>query len=206
ARGVRRRGRRLPAAADVLRQRDRVRPHRRRRAGRGHRRDAARARARPPGRLGRAHRRAPLRAVGRRADGHRGPRRPPAAGRAARRAARRAPGPPARRDGPVTGWTTRPRVWAPEARRVDLHLPSDAADDVVHAMSPADGGWWDAPVGLPHGTDYWFAVDGGPPRPDPRSPWQPHGVHGPSRTFDPTAHAWADAGWAGRDVRGAVLY
>jgi len=97
-------------------------------------------------------------------------------------------------------------VWAPEARRVDLHLPSDAADDVVHAMSPADGGWWDAPVGLPHGTDYWFAVDGGPPRPDPRSPWQPHGVHGPSRTFDPTAHAWADAGWAGRDVRGAVLY
>ncbi len=59
---------------------------------------------------------------------------------------------------------------------------------------------------LPDGTDYAFGVDGGPPRPDPRSPWQPHGVHAASRTFDSSRHAWADGDWAGIDVRGAVTY
>ncbi|MDT0164840.1 malto-oligosyltrehalose trehalohydrolase [Actinotalea sp. AC32] len=110
-----------------------------------------------------------------------------------------------------TTWTTRTTVWAPAARRVDLHLPGaaldqDSATTAVHAMIRREGGWWEAPVDLPHGTDYAFAVDGGDPRPDPRSPWQPHGVHGPSRTFDAGAHEWQDAAWAGRDVRGAVVY
>lgn len=73
-------------------------------------------------------------------------------------------------------------------------------------MRASDGGWWVADEVLAHGTDYWFAVDGGDARPDPRSPWQPDGVHGPSRTFDPDRFAWTDAGWPGRDVRGAVVY
>ena len=34
------------------------------------------------------------------------------------------------------------------------------------------------------GTDYAFRVDGGEPLPDPRSPWQPLGSEGPSRTYD----------------------
>ena len=42
--------------------------------------------------------------------------------------------------------------------------------------------------------------------PDPRSAWQPDGVHGPSRVFDASLHRWDDASWAGRDVRGAVFY
>ncbi len=58
--------------------------------------------------------------------------------------------------------------------------------------------------------DYAFSIDGGDPRPDPRSPWQPRGVHGPSRTFDPTAYRWGDAGWqgtrGGRGVAGGVVY
>lgn len=99
--------------------------------------------------------------------------------------------------------TTTPRVWAPSAERVELDLPGRAER---HAMVPDGGGWWSAPAALPHGTDYAFAVDGGDPRPDPRSRWQPAGVHGPSRTFDTSAHPWADAAWAGRDVRGAVVY
>ena len=95
------------------------------------------------------------------------------------------------------------RVWAPNARRVDVHLTADAGQ--VHPMTPGEDGWWDGPA-VPHGTDYAFAVDGGEPRPDPRSPWQPAGVHGPSRTFDATLHRWTDAGWRGRDVRGAIVY
>ena len=100
----------------------------------------------------------------------------------------------------MTGGTT--RVWAPAAARVDLHLP---AAGEVRPMARGEGGWWTAP-GLAHGTDYAFAIDGGAPRPDPRSAWQPAGVHAPSRTFDAARHRWADAAWAGRDVRGSVVY
>jgi maltooligosyltrehalose trehalohydrolase len=94
-----------------------------------------------------------------------------------------------------------PRVWAPRAGSVGLHHGDD-----VTPMSAQPGGWWTAPVRLPHGTDYSFSLDGRDPRPDPRSRWQPSGVHAASRVFDPTLHRWTDTGWAGRDVRGAVIY
>jgi maltooligosyltrehalose trehalohydrolase len=56
------------------------------------------------------------------------------------------------------------------------------------------------------GGDYGFSLDGGPPLPDPRSPWQPHGVHGPSRAVDHGAFAWADTSWRGFHLPSAVLY
>lgn len=95
------------------------------------------------------------------------------------------------------------RVWAPRASRVDLVLPATVTTEPMTA--DADG-WWRAPHPVPPGTDHAFSLDGGPPRPDPRSPWQPSGVHGPSRTFDATAHPWSDGTWSGRDVLGAVTY
>jgi len=100
----------------------------------------------------------------------------------------------------------RAAVWAPAAGRVDLLVgPEDAARE-VRALARGEGGWWHDDRDLPHGTDYAFSLDGGPPRPDPRSAWQPAGVHGPSRVFDAGRFAWTDAGWAGVDVRGRVLY
>ncbi|MDQ4068615.1 MAG: malto-oligosyltrehalose trehalohydrolase, partial [Actinomycetota bacterium] len=49
--------------------------------------------------------------------------------------------------------------------------------------------------------------DGGDPRPDPRSPWQPEGVHGPSRLVDHSAFAWTDDGWdGGVPLAQAVVY
>ena len=74
-------------------------------------------------------------------------------------------------------------------------------------MRPVDDGWWvvDVPDAGP-GTDYAFAIDGGSPRPDPRSAWQPEGVHGPSRVFDASEFAWTDSAWAGRSTLGAVFY
>jgi maltooligosyltrehalose trehalohydrolase len=100
------------------------------------------------------------------------------------------------------------RVWAPRASRVDLVLPAAGTTEPMSAepLTADRGGWWRAPHPLPPGTDYAFSLDGGPPRPDPRSPWQPAGVHGPSRTFDAAAHVWADGDWPGRDVLGAVTY
>ena len=93
-------------------------------------------------------------------------------------------------------------VWAPSAARVDLDLPSGGRSV---PMERADDGWWRADVAdaVP-GTDYAFRVDGGEPTPDPRSAWQPQGVHAPSRVFDTAEHA--PLAWAGVDVRGATLY
>ncbi len=96
------------------------------------------------------------------------------------------------------------RVWAPAATEVTLFLPGTPAK---LPLAPGPHGWWEREVAdAGHGTDYAFSLDGGPARPDPRSPWQPAGVHGPSRVFDPGRHRWADTGWVGRDVLGAVWY
>ena len=100
------------------------------------------------------------------------------------------------------------RVWAPAARRVMLHLPGLDAAGRREPMAGGDGGWWHVTVpDAGHGTDYAFAVDGGDPLPDPRSPWQPGGVHGPSRVFDTGRHAWTSAAtWSGLDVVGRAFY
>ena len=94
------------------------------------------------------------------------------------------------------------RVWVPEATNVDLVLR-----DGVLPMRFAEGGWWERQVAeAHHGTDYAYSVDGSDPLPDPRSPWQPDGVHGFSRVFEADRFEWTDDSWTGRDVRGAVFY
>ncbi len=93
-------------------------------------------------------------------------------------------------------------VWAPSATSVDVDLSGRRLP-----MLKGDGGWWSLTVDeAGHGTDYLFSLDGAHPVPDPRSAWQPYGVHGASRVFDTDRHAWSDASWAGCDARGAVLY
>ena len=99
------------------------------------------------------------------------------------------------------GEDRRPAVWAPVAAAVTLAIEDDRVP-----MVRGDDAWWTATVVLPDGTDYAFVVDGSDPLPDPRSAWQPNGVHGPSRVFDAGQHDWSDTAWPGRDVRGAVAY
>jgi len=74
--------------------------------------------------------------------------------------------------------STAVRIWAPHATRLDVIV-----GDARIAAAPDADGWWSGPE-LPPGTDYAVSVDGGPPRPDPRSRWQPHGVHGASRAVE----------------------
>jgi maltooligosyltrehalose trehalohydrolase len=74
-------------------------------------------------------------------------------------------------------------------------------------MVAGEEGWWWADVSDARpGTDYAFALDGGPPLPDPRSPWQPQGVHGASRLVDHDAFRWTDAGWQAPPLGSALLY
>ncbi|MGH8906785.1 MAG: malto-oligosyltrehalose trehalohydrolase [Egibacteraceae bacterium] len=94
------------------------------------------------------------------------------------------------------------RVWAPKPECVDLVAGGQRLE-----MERDERGWWTRVVeGAGPGTDYAFCLDGGPPRPDPRSAFQPEGVHGPSRLLDHAAFAWRDAGWRGIALPGAVLY
>ena len=94
-------------------------------------------------------------------------------------------------------------VWAPSARAVSVE-----SESFRHAMSRADGGWWRVDVpSLAHGGDYAFLVDEATDAlPDPRSRWQPQGVHGPSRVYDHARFAWTDDGWRGVALPGAVFY
>jgi maltooligosyltrehalose trehalohydrolase len=94
------------------------------------------------------------------------------------------------------------RVWAPMAERVELAL-----GEARHPMAPDQGGWWSADVaGARTGTDYAFVLDDGAVLPDPRSPWQPAGVHGPSRLVDHAAFAWTDRAWQPPPLGSAVIY
>ncbi|MDQ3983024.1 MAG: malto-oligosyltrehalose trehalohydrolase, partial [Actinomycetota bacterium] len=93
-------------------------------------------------------------------------------------------------------------VWAPSPERVEAVVGGKR-----HPMTRGEGGWWSARVetaGDP--VDYAFSLDGGAPLPDPRSPRQPHGVHGLSRAFDHSAYEWGDGGWRGRPLASAVVY
>ncbi|WP_291379688.1 malto-oligosyltrehalose trehalohydrolase [Demequina sp.] len=98
-------------------------------------------------------------------------------------------------------------VWAPDAQSVSCHVRAGGHTEglTVTPMVKGDDGWWSGPA-ADAGDEYAFEVDGAGPFPDPRSPWQPHGVHGFSRVFDASAFPWTDGVWEGRDARGAVTY
>lgn len=93
------------------------------------------------------------------------------------------------------------RVWAPLARQVDLMAAGERL-----AMTAEPGGWWSAPRPLAHGEDYAFSLDGTAPLPDPRSRWQPHGVHAASRWFNPDRFPWTDAAWRPPAWESAIIY
>ncbi|MPZ22347.1 MAG: malto-oligosyltrehalose trehalohydrolase [Dehalococcoidia bacterium] len=95
------------------------------------------------------------------------------------------------------------RVWAPRAQRVDLDL-----DGRRHAMEEAENGWFISQA-LQHkpDSDYGFSIDGDEPLPDPRTPRQPHGVHGLSRPVDHSVFRWTDQQWAGgQPLSSALIY
>ncbi|MGB6306272.1 MAG: malto-oligosyltrehalose trehalohydrolase [Steroidobacteraceae bacterium] len=72
-------------------------------------------------------------------------------------------------------------VWAPSAASVEL-----VTADRRMALSPQADGQWQGEVDASLlAGGYRYSIDGGAPIPDPRSRWQPEGVHGASYATGP---------------------
>ena len=97
-------------------------------------------------------------------------------------------------------------VWAPEPESVHLVLGGD--EPAEHALTRGADGWWTTDAVEPTaGARYGFRLNGSDEvRPDPRSRFQPDGVHGLSEVVDLDAFEWTDSGWRGRAARSAVIY
>jgi maltooligosyltrehalose trehalohydrolase len=93
-------------------------------------------------------------------------------------------------------------VWAPRATRVEVELPGGRRQ-----LEPRPRGYWALPgPSLAAGTHYRLRLDGGLPLPDPRSGFQPQGVHGPSEWLDHSTFAWSDEEFVPRPLSHAVIY
>jgi maltooligosyltrehalose trehalohydrolase len=94
-------------------------------------------------------------------------------------------------------------VWAPRARTMEVKVGNKK-----FALAQKERGWWSAEVQeAGPGTDYGFVIDGlEPPLPDPRTKWQPYGVHGESRVVDHAAFPWSDDLWQAPPLSSALIY
>ena len=92
-------------------------------------------------------------------------------------------------------------VWAPNASRVDVVVSGER-----HPMQGDERGWWRTDISAQPGCDYGFSLDGDEPLPDPRSAWQPAGVHGLSRLVEHSSYEWQTDSWELPDLLGSVSY
>jgi maltooligosyltrehalose trehalohydrolase len=96
------------------------------------------------------------------------------------------------------------RVWAPRARRVEVHLLHPA--DRLVSLTPTASGYHEITLtDVPAGATYFYRIDGKRERPDPVSRHQTRGVHGPSSVVDP-AFPWTDSAWHGLPFADLVIY
>jgi maltooligosyltrehalose trehalohydrolase len=93
------------------------------------------------------------------------------------------------------------QIWAPFAEALRLELSEKRID-----LRKMDAGWWTSDHELEHGEGYTLEINGKGGIPDPRSPWQPYGVHGPSRYVDHALFSWSDHHWQPKPLPSAVLY
>ena len=97
-------------------------------------------------------------------------------------------------------------VWAPTVERVDLILDPESTATRIPLAKEHDGVHWTEVGGIGAGNRYLFSLDDGPAFPDPRSRFQPQGVHGPSEVVDLTSFAWSDPDWPGLSAVNLSIY
>jgi maltooligosyltrehalose trehalohydrolase len=95
-------------------------------------------------------------------------------------------------------------LWAPLAK---TSVELVCADERFAMLEDAEGNWCVEcnPVRIAEG--YRYSIDGGPAVPDPRSAWQPLGVHGPSFIVDESElRAITRSAFRQRPLGNAVIY
>ncbi len=106
---------------------------------------------------------------------------------------------------------TRFSLWAPDAKTATVELIRrwGEAEKVVseHALQRDEHDNFVATIDeCPSRTLYRFRTDQQQARPDPRSGFQPFGVHGPSQVLDANSFQWSDENWQGIQKRELVIY
>ncbi len=99
------------------------------------------------------------------------------------------------------------RLWAPQARQVELCLLATSTGKQFVPMTGLEDGWYTVHHPTARVGDlYQFNINGELLVPDPASRYQARDIHGPSVVCDPDAYLWHDAGWQGRPWEEAVVY
>ena len=94
-------------------------------------------------------------------------------------------------------------VWAPRAERIHVQIEGGPS---LPLTRDAEGLHTGLAPGIGAGARYKFRIDGGDAFPDPRSRFQPDGVHGPSEVIDPATFEWSDRDWSGLTMDRLVVY
>ena len=87
-----------------------------------------------------------------------------------------------------------------ECRRVDVHVGAASYHETWA------GPLWTADRRMHNGELYGYVVDGEGPFPDPRSMFQPLGVHALSEAIDHTRFEWTDDAWQPPPLAAGVIY
>ncbi len=99
------------------------------------------------------------------------------------------------------------RVWAPEAKSIELFLEGGGSSPPPIPLEPSGDGFFSARVDeAKPGDRYRYRIDGDRALPDPASRFQPEGVHGPSEIVDPSRFSWTDSNWRGIPLESLILY
>ena len=96
------------------------------------------------------------------------------------------------------------RVWAPLANRVSVNVAGGRIP--LEPDSNIEGWWQSTGRAAQAGEEYTFNVDDAENLPDPRSGWQPQGVHKASKIVDHGEFRWTDDEFQARPLSSSLVY
>src|ERR1700678_3321606 len=95
------------------------------------------------------------------------------------------------------------RIWAPDARKVEVRASRGGGARRTFALVREDEGYWSGTdFNGAVGDHYGFCLDNEDELPDVASRFQPHGIGRRSECIDPGSFVWTTTSWEGPAWRG----